>query len=278
MLLTLALVALAAPVAPAAPPPQDKELKEQFKDFDKILSSRTDEEKAIAMMDGFMVRFKAAESRRGNLAKELEAGGEGIDERALKEEIKELDKEMDALAETVHEVFTHSRRKEINEANLRLWKVGSFCLGQMGKRGADYLWEVFEDKKRFGDEPDFRGDCLVELGRTQCLEYMETLVDLLDHSEYLFIAKAAEGLAFFKDAPGKKRHDAVDTCVKLLAEYYEAHASDPQDVEAQEKYRKTGPSMIRALEALTGVTQPEPLAWRTWFNKHKDDKELWSDE
>jgi hypothetical protein len=35
--------------------------------------------------------------------------------------------------------------------------------------------------------------------------------------------------------------------------------------------------MIKALEALTGTTQTEPLAWRTWFNKHKDDTELWGD-
>ena len=66
--------------------------------------------------------------------------------------------------------------------------------------------------------------------------------------------------------------------VKLLAEYYEEHASNPQDEEAQKKYRKTGRSMMDALAALTGITQKEPLDWRTWFNKHKDDKEFWSDD
>ena len=281
MLTCLLLSALAAPVAalPPLPPPavvQDDELKEQIKAFDKILSSKEQEDEAIAMMDKFLLRFTAARNRRANLAEELEFG-DGSNEKELKAEIKELDKEMDLLAETVHGAFTHKRRKDVTQANLKMWKTGAFCLGQMGDRGAEYLWEVFEDKKRFRKEPDFRGLCLAEIGSTGSMQYFDNLVDLLDHTEYLFIAKAAEALSRYEDVPGAKRKEAVDRCVKLFAEYYESHASDPSDVEAQERYRKTGPSMKSALEALTGVTQKGPMEWRTWFNKNKNDAELWSD-
>lgn len=280
MILTLVLSAFALPAAPLANPPavivQDDELKEKFKEFGKILSSKEDEDKAIALMDVFLVRFKAASGRADNLTEELEFA-EPAQEKELKAEIKALTKELDAIAQTVHSAFIHKRRKEVTQANLKLWKVGAFCLGQMGTRGADYLWKVFEDKKRFRKEPDFRGLCLAEIGNTGAMEYVDTLVDLLDHSEYLFIAKAAEGLSRFSDVPGEKRKLAVGRCVKLLAEYYEQHASDPADVEAQEKYRKTGPMMIRALEELTGTTKTDPMAWRTWFNKNKNNAELWAD-
>jgi hypothetical protein len=275
LLTTLLLVPCAPLPAPSAPTSvQSSELKEKIKEYGAILSSREREDEAIALIDGFLVTFKAAESRSGNLAAELEAGG---DERALKKEIRELEKEMDAVVDAVQEALTHKRRKEVNAQILQLWKVAAYALGQMGERGAPRLWEAFEDKKRFGDEPDLRGLFLEQIGQTRSYAETEGLVDLLDHSEYLFIARAADALAYFGEAPGSVRRMAVDTLVKLLAEYYESHAQDPSDVEAQEKYRKTGPSMIKALEALTGTTQTAPLAWRTWFNKHKDDTELWGD-
>ena len=292
MLSTLLLLLPATPeVAPSAPPAavQDPQLKEEIEAYEDLLKSKEPgaELDAIAAMDGFLTRFRAAMGAKADAQAGLEDGS--IPAREAKATIKASDKEMELLADAVHLAFTHSKRKKVTQENLRLWEGGAQVLSSMGTLGAERLWAAFEDDKRFGDEPDLRGLFLERIGATLDYSYTERLVDLLDHHQYLFIARAADALAQFGAAPGPVRKEAVERLVSLHTEYYEAYenaerrTAGPNDTaaaqaarqEARKKYRRTGASMIRALESLTGTTQAEPLDWRRWWNKNKKDKALW---
>jgi hypothetical protein len=279
MISTLLLLALPLPAAPAsatfsaaALPPvllQDADLKDKFKEFDKILKGDGGEPEAIGMIDEFTKDFRVAELEYSALDLALEFEPDNVKE--IKTKMKALAKTKAAIAETVFKCIYHKNRKAITKDNLNMWKAAAYSLGQMGPDGAGYLWKIFEDKKKkFRKEPDYLGLCLEQIGYTHAYEeYTEKLVDLLDHHEYLFIAKAAEALVQFQEAPGELRHEATETMVKLLAEYYEATITDKEDIEAQEKYRKVGRSLMNALEALTGVSQSQPLDWVKWWNDHK---------
>lgn len=279
-LLTLILTPVAAPAELPAMVPlvfmQEDELKEEFKRFDEILKSKTDEGEAINMMDGFVGRYRTAETRVEAI--DLMIAIEEGDKKSLLNERKALRKLQNTLAAKVYTAITHKRRKAVTEANMQMWKAAAYSLGQMGSSGAHFLWKAFELKK-LNDEPDLRGLCLEQIGYTHAYEdFAEELINLLDHHEYLFIAKASDALAQFGAAPGSIRQAAVEKLVKQLSQNWEATISDKSDEESQRKYRKTGQAMRDALEALTGTSQDNPQEWNTWWNENKKDKDLWADD
>lgn len=280
MLSTLLLLgSLAAPhlgagaLPPTTFPVQDEDLEALLDEYEEALKDRESSDQAIALMDRLTSRFKTTGERLAEVRDDLELG-QG-DAKALKAEAKTLEKELDAIAEAVHRAFVHKRRKRVTQENLRLWTAAAYALGQMGERGAKYLWKAFEDKK-FKKEPDFRGLLLEQIGYTHAYDYADELMKQLDSYEYLFIAKAADALAQFAEAPGEVRREIVGTMVKLYAQNYEDALQNQNDPEKQEKYRKTSGSMARALEALTGTQQRDPVAWNRWWNEHKKDDSVWT--
>lgn len=283
MLALLTLTFLSAPLAanvavmtPLALSLQAPDLKEDFKRFDDILKSKTDEGEAINLMDTFVGYHREAQGKVDSIDDSISIG-EG-DKKALLKERKAYRKFQNTLAEKVYSAMTHKGRKALTEANMQLFNASAYTLGQMGPIGAHFLWKAFENKK-FKKEPDFRGLCLEQIGYTHAYdEFIEELTDLLDHHEYLFIKKSSEALAQFGGAPGSLRKDAVERLTQLLSQNWESTISDKTDEEAQKKYRQTGQAMRNALEALTGTSQSDPQAWTTWWNKNKNDKEIWADD
>jgi len=258
--------------------PQGEELPDMIKRFDKILKSKEVQSsgEAIAMMDEFVLRFRGLQNEIAAIDDSVEIG-EG-DVKHLKFVRKGKVKDLSKVAEAVYKSFTHKNRKKITEGNMQMWKAAAYTLGQMGEDGASYLMKAFELKK-FRDEPDMRGLCVEQIGYTHAYEeFADQLIDLLDHSEYLFIAKAADALAQFGDAPGKIRKEAIERMSKLLAQNYEDTINDKSNEEAQRKYRMTGRAMQNSLEALTGVSLDGPLDWTEWWNKNKNVADVWRDE
>lgn len=265
---------LAVPAATPAAACQGEDLKEQLVQYEALLKGKAGEPEAQALIDSFSVRFKANMARIEGMKDDIEL--KQGDQKKLAEDLKALQKEQEELADAVYLCFVHGKRKEINQLNLTMWKTGAFALGMMGELGAERLWKVFEDKK-FKKETDFLCIIIQQVGSTDHWASAEMLADLLDHHEYTFIASAADALAQFNDAPGPLRRDVVERMVKLYAQYSEDAESDQQDQEKQEKFRKTSGSLAKALEALTGTQQRTPTDWNTWFNKHKNDKEVWGE-
>jgi hypothetical protein len=283
MIAALTLSLICAPSAGAVCLPdfsvvafQGEDLKELIKRFDVILKSKVNEGEAIKLMDDFVLRYRTLQNEITAIDDNLEIG-EG-DAKQQKVDRKAKVKDLEKIAETVYKSFVHKGRKNVTEGNLQMWKAAAYTLGQMGENGGTYLLKAFELKK-FRDEPELRGLCLEQIGYTHAYKkFADELIDLLDHSEYLFIAKAADALAQFGEAPAKIRKLAIERMSKLLAQNYEATITDKRDEEAQRKYRMTGRSMQNSLEALAHVSLDGPLDWTEWWNKNKNKADVWSDE
>ena len=292
-LLLILLPAAAGVVGSTAVPvvQQVPDLKERIATYTDHLKSREEDSSAhaIAMIDDFGMEYLAKTARVEEIEAGLEAGT--VEKGPAKSELKELRKEQELIADAVHLALSHSRRKKVTQDNKRLWTAAAHGLALMGSLGAERLLEAFEDKKRFGDEPELRGLFIERIGASLAYEYTEELIDLLDHSEFLFIARAADALAHFADAPGKLRKEAVGKLARLLSEYYDMYQTAERAAtvpggdtpankiardQARKKYRRVAEPMTVALEALTGVSAGGPDEWARWFNKHKNDKERWA--
>ena len=273
MLSTFALTVLtslvATPILSAAPQGTHAD---DVKAYKEILKDRERESEAIALIDGFTNRYAEHSERMIEIADAIEID-EG-DIPALKKESKKLVEAQEDLADLVWLSF--KERKRDTEGHRRLWTSAVFAFGQMGPTGAKYLWKAYEDK-RFRKDVEFRGRCVQQVGSTLDWDQWEDLVDLLDHHEDLIIAKAAEALKHYREAPGKIRVEVTSKLVNFLNSYYNA-ANNPEDTTARQRYRMVGRPMREALSEMTGQSFQDPLKWRLWFNDNKKNKEIWSDD
>jgi hypothetical protein len=262
-------ILLALPIF--AVPAQDT-FKEQVKQYKEILDGRERESDAIALIDGFTQRYAQLSERLIEIADSLEI--EEGDAKALKKEAKQIKEDQEDLADLVWLAF--KERKRETEAHRQLWKAAVFAFGGMGEGGSKYLWKAFDDK-RFRKDLDFRALCVQQVGFTKDYSQVEDLVDLLDYHLDLVIAKAAEALAQYREAPGKARLLASEKLINYLNSYYNAQLN-PDDTIARQRYRLVRRPMLEALTELTGQSFQDPLEWRRWYNKNKKNKKLWSDD
>jgi HEAT repeat protein len=254
-----------------AVPAQDT-FKEQVKQYQEILDGRDGVGDAIALIDQFTQRYAQLSERLIEIADSLEID-EG-DAKTLKKEAKKIKADQEDLADLVWLAF--KERKRDTEDHRQLWKAAVFAFGGMGEGGSKYLWKAFEDK-RFRKDLEFRAMCVVQVGHTKDYSQVEDLVDLLDYHLDLVIAKAAEALAQYRDAPAKVRLLAADKLVNFLNSYYNAQLN-PDDTIGRQRYRLVRRPMLEALTELTGQSFQDPLEWRRWFNKNKKNKKVWSDD
>lgn len=273
MISTFALTVLASlAAAPALSALPQGTHADDVKAYKEILDDRERESEAIALIDAFTTRYAEYSERLIEIADSIEID-EG-DIPALKKEAKKIVGEQEDLVDLIWLAF--KERKRDTEGHRRLWTSAVFAFGQMGPDGAKYLWKAYEDK-RFRKDVDFRGRCVQQIGATRDWKQWEELVDLLDHHEDLIIAKAAEALVQYREAPGKVRVEVASKLVNLLNSYYNA-ANNPEDTTAKQRYRMVGRPMIQALSELTGQSFQDPLDWRKWFNDNKKNKKIWSDD
>ncbi len=273
---TILSFALASPLAALPAAPQDDTLAEQIDQYKEILDGREQESEAIALIDAFVQVYLGNRERLVEIKDMLEI--EEGDPGALKKERKEIDKRQEELADLVWLAF--KERKRETEAHRQLWHAAVYAFGQMGPEGAAYLRELWkkERKKRFKDSVDFQALWVQQLGATRDWSQGEFLVDQLDYHEDLVIAKAAEALTFYREAPGEVRKLATEKLVGFLNSYYNAQ-TNPEDTTSRRRYRQVRGPMLKALEELTGQAFRDPLDWRKWYNNTgKKDRELWKDD
>ena len=259
---------MAAPLTAATP--QDP-FKERIKEYKEVIEGRENEDKAIQMIDQFSQKYLEHKDRLIEIGDMLEL--EEGDAKALKKEIKTIDKSQEDLADLVWLAF--KERKRDTEGHRNLWKVAVHAYGQMGSHGAEYLWKVFKEK-RFKKDTDFQALCVQQIGYTHDYSQAEELIDLLDHHIDLLIKSAADALVQFGEAPGAVRLQCTEKLVNFLNSYYNSQLN-PDDTVAQARYRLVRRSFLDALTELTKQSFQDPLEWRRWYNKNKKNKDIWSD-
>ncbi|MBC8370758.1 MAG: hypothetical protein H8E25_12245 [Planctomycetes bacterium] len=253
---------------------QQQDLGEQLKALDKLMRGKDNQASVLEAL----ARLRVTAVVITNQLNAAENPGEDDSKSEMKKIARTSKRNLAKIADNLMGVILHPRRKKITIENLEIWKEAVSSLGQLGVYGSHDLWQIFDSNKKFKDEPGFLYLCLVEIGTTKDYSRMSDLVKLLDNSEFLYIAGAAEAIAKFGDAPGKSRRMAVETLSKYISQYYEAIQSNASDEEAQRKYRITSQSLIKALTALTGQKIVRPLEWTAWWNENKNKPELWKDK
>jgi hypothetical protein len=266
-----ALLLIAAHPLPTPPQAAPVDLKEQSASFKKLVRGRDSENEMIAMMDGLLQRWQNNVKTIQNLEDMIEIKEGKISEH--KKAIKKLEGEQKEIPAIVFSCFA---RRKVTEPHMRVWRAAVTALGRMGIHGPPYLWRAFEDR-RFSREVDFRGRCVHQVGYTLDFKQSEELLDLLDHHQELVIAKAAEALALFGDAPGLTRKECTKQLVKKLEAYHSAATAQEADLEAQKLYRTVREPMLRALRIMTGQDFRDAQDWTRWWNKNKKNKAVWKD-
>ena len=265
-----------AAVVPDAPLifAQQQDLGEQLAALDKLMRGKDNQAEVLESI----ARLRVTAVVITNQLEAAENPGEADSKSEMKKIVKSSRRSLSKIADNLMGVILHPRRKQITAENMKIWQSAVMSLGQLGEFGAHDLWQIFSKNKKFRDEADFMKLCLIEIGATKDYTKTTDLVDLLDNSEFLYIAGAAEALAQFGDAPGKQRRSAVEVLSKYISQYYEKIQSAPSDEESHRKYRICSQPMIKALTALTGQKIVRPLAWTAWWNDNKNKSELWQDK
>ena len=253
---------------------QQQDLEEQLAALDKLMRGKENQAEVLESI----ARLRVTAVVLVNQLQAAENPGEDDSKSEMKKIVKSSRRSLAKIADNLMGVILHPRRKHITSENMKIWQSAVKSLGQLGEFGAHDLWQIFSKTKKFRDEADFLKLCLVEIGTTKDYTKTSDLIDLLDNSEFLYIAGAAEALAQFGDAPGKQRRTAVEALSKLVSQYYENLQSTPSNEEVQRKYRICSQPMIKALTALTGEKIVRPLEWTAWWNDNKNKSELWQDK
>jgi len=106
---------------------------------------------------------------------------------------------------------------------------------------------------------------------------VDALTDLLHDREDRVIAAAAEAAGAYRYAKESIRKDLF----KEILDIYEATWNVKNSVKpelrvekrrAERRWEVVGDVMERSLQLLSNVTEPDPPAWRRWWNKNKRDR------
>lgn len=145
---------------------------------------------------------------------------------------------------------------------------------EIGARGLrDVLEKALKAKQ---PTVDVYGACLRGLKKLADPSKATTdlLSDLLKRKENDVIAKAADAISGYKDAPGKVRKELLEEVLKTGESAFQA-AQSGKDSAATAKWNTIQAGVMAALRSLSGQNFADPPAARKWFNDHKKDPKIW---
>jgi hypothetical protein len=100
---------------------------------------------------------------------------------------------------------------------------------------------------------------------------VKTLADALKFRSDDVIARAADAMAGYKEAPGKVRKEMLEELIKLTEGVFQG-AQGGKNSTLTDRWNVIKASAMGAMNALSGQTFKDPSEARGWFNDHKDDK------
>lgn len=269
-LAALALLTLCVP-APLAPQDlTDEQAVEAFVTVAKDQKAVPD--LLVVGIEDLQARYLASADRMARAQDRLDAkeGKASEWKKILKHEadVQEL------LAEGVWASFRY--RKKVTDQHMAVWRRAVTAFGEMGPNGADYLWEVFEDK-RFSRDGAFRGRVVAQVGRTRDYDQAEKLIDLLDfHLEDVVIG-VGQALEYYDKAPGKIRKECTEKLVRAV-ESYRSRGQGGESIDGPRIWGKVKRPLMDALKAVTGENYQTSLDWTKFWNDAKNDKSVWKDD
>ena len=149
------------------------------------------------------------------------------------------------------------------------------ALGELGPAaGAPPVVQILEKALKAKEPPlDIYGTCLTSLKKLADPKptTVKALTDLLKYKLDDVVAKAADAMSGYKDAPGKVRRDMLEELIKQTEGVF-AQSKDAKNSAQVRKWNVIGGNVTTALKALSGQPLKDPEDARKWFNDHKKDK------
>ena len=156
-----------------------------------------------------------------------------------------------------------------------LYMAAAVALGEMGEDAAPVL-SKYIGHKRLKKNLTLQRRLILSLGKTKDAASIKTLLKLLNDTENVLIAAAAEALGEFKGAPQKVRKEAFNELLKLLVTIKNLKEGDINDIASRDKYDVIAAPITTTLQLLSGHDERDPEEWQRWWNKNK--KEDWGEE
>ena len=149
------------------------------------------------------------------------------------------------------------------------------ALGGLGPAGGPPLMDLL-DRALKAKEPSAEtyGNCLraIKKAADPRPATVKGLLELLKYKLDDVVAKAADAISGYKDAPGKVRREMLEEVIKQSEGVFSS-SKDAKNGSAVTKWRIIQGSVLSALNALSGQQFADPSAARAWFNDHKKDKQ-----
>lgn len=254
ILFTLATLGLAAALVAQPASKRDPKIKEQLKEFSKLIKDRE------AAKDGDAIKI--------------------IDELSQKVDTMHKSDKRD-YAKGLAEAVT-SRRVKREPAQATLFEASIRLLGQTGDAGSAYLKKAF-DAKKFTAAKDrklwlaLRAQMLEHLGRTKDSKMIDFLTDTaLREPEATLQAAAGKALRHYVEEKLAVRKDVCKELIKKLNEIWsKANANlDPGDLNvatAKKRMQTILDPWNETLQKLSKQHYRTPADWQRFYNKHKGD-------
>lgn len=230
--------------------PEIKELLKQLKDH--IKAKGKEDQEAMAVMERLAEEFKVSGP------KDRKSIVDGLGDVV---EAKRKDKAKDVPDEEVH-------------------TFASVMLGRCGKEAGPRLIKLV-DHKNLREKTKARRAAILALGRTGHPKAKNPLIDLLKDEEHYVAGAAAEAMGSLAGLEEDDRKDMVKEIINeviLLVDQLDVAATNGtlgggNFEEFQKRYDAMSGGAQSSLEALTGTSEGDFKAWRTWYNKNK--KKSW---
>lgn len=186
-------------------------------------------------------------------------------------------KDRKSIVKAIEKCFKVKRTKELQEGvpDDRLYKASAVALRYMAPESVKPLVDLL-DFKAADDNLGLRREIILSLGKTQHLDGVDPLTDLLKDDEAGVQAAAAEALGEYGAAPQETRKDIFKELLDIIMGLKSRVDADPTDNISRERYDIIAGPIITSLQLVTGQDIRQPEEWQHWWNKNK--KEDWDSE
>jgi len=174
---------------------------------------------------------------------------------------------------SAHKDIASTIGKGISHPTPEIRMAAAKALGQLGDEASRYLKMALNSRAAKEDLP-LRLQIVESMGKTADIKIIADLKRLLNDKEFAIIAKAAEAMGDFENAPLRVRIQLVDELLKIYTSASN-NARDVRNTEAVRKHNLIKEDMNRSLAKLTGQSFTDADAWWKWYGDAKKNPKAW---
>ncbi len=179
-------------------------------------------------------------------------------------------KDRKAIVDALAACFKLKRTKELQEGvpDDRLYMAAAVAMKDMGPESVKPLIGLIGHKSH-KKNLRLQSQIILSLGKTEHLDGVKPLIDLLKHKDAELQAAAAQALGYHAEAELKQRKKMFEALLKTLMTWKGAMDGDPENISSRDRYYAIAAPIISSLGSLSGHDERDPEEWQRWWNKNK---------